>query len=180
MATCICGHDIGQITIATKGLCPKAQLMTRNRELDLQDIVDCAHEPELPVTENGAIIGYACRCGRYTPINGNTPDVEESLKRERRIQTMATKRTGVPCYDKAGEDEPLFVLRATDKFGPQVIRYWAALVVQGCEPDVEEPLKRGKFPTPEKVAQKVLGAHQCAETMEDWQERHPDKVKVPD
>ena len=47
--------------------------MTRNRELDLQDIVDCTHEPELPVTENGSIIGYACRCGRYTPINGSTP-----------------------------------------------------------------------------------------------------------
>jgi hypothetical protein len=47
--------------------------MTRNSELDLLDIVDCAHEPELPIAENGEIIGYACRCGRFQPIkNKNT------------------------------------------------------------------------------------------------------------
>jgi hypothetical protein len=37
---------------------------------------------------------------------------------------MATKRTGVKCYDKAGEDEPLFVLRAQDLSSPGVVLEW--------------------------------------------------------
>lgn len=82
---------------------------------------------------------------------------------------MATKRTGVPCYDKADADEPIFVLRSTDKFAPQVVRYWASLVVQGAG-----------LPTPDKTASKVLEAHDCADAMDDWQEDNPSKVKIPD
>lgn len=82
---------------------------------------------------------------------------------------MATKRAGDSCYNKAEDDEPIFVLRATDKFAPQVIRYWTALVVQGAG-----------LPTPDNTAEKVNGAHECANAMDDWQEEHPDKVKIPD
>lgn len=37
---------------------------------------------------------------------------------------MATKREGVACYDKADEDEPLFVLRAQDMSSPLVVLEW--------------------------------------------------------
>ena len=39
---------------------------------------------------------------------------------------MGTKRTGIPCYDKAGPDEKLFVLRGQDPATPDAIRAWAA------------------------------------------------------
>ena len=40
---------------------------------------------------------------------------------------MSTKRKGDSCYDKAGEDEPIFVLRAQDALASRVVRYWASL-----------------------------------------------------
>ena len=43
--------------------------MTRNYELDLRDIVDCAHEPELPIVEEGKVVGYVCRCGKTIYID---------------------------------------------------------------------------------------------------------------
>jgi hypothetical protein len=53
--------------------------MTKNYELDLRDIVDCAHEPETPIVSEGEIVGYVCRCGRFQPMkdkdtNENTND----------------------------------------------------------------------------------------------------------
>ena len=38
-----------------------------------------------------------------------------------------TKQDGVPCYDKAADDEPLFVLRAQDALAPEVVEHWAFL-----------------------------------------------------
>lgn len=43
---------------------------------------------------------------------------------------MATKNTGVPCYDKADPDEPLFVLRAQDLLAPVLVRAWAFMASQ--------------------------------------------------
>lgn len=37
---------------------------------------------------------------------------------------MGTKNTGIPCYDKAAPDEPLFVLRAQDCSSPEVVIEW--------------------------------------------------------
>lgn len=45
---------------------------------------------------------------------------------------VATKRRGVPCYDKADQDEPLFVLRAQDETSPQVILEWIKLNIDTC------------------------------------------------
>lgn len=42
---------------------------------------------------------------------------------------MATKRQGVRCYDNAGMDEPIFVLRAHDRAAPGTVRDWARRVV---------------------------------------------------
>lgn len=39
--------------------------MTRNSDLDLEDLVACDHEPETPVIDdNDNITGWLCRCGR--------------------------------------------------------------------------------------------------------------------
>jgi hypothetical protein len=38
--------------------------MTRNYELDCRDLFECTHEPETPISEDGEIVGWLCRCGR--------------------------------------------------------------------------------------------------------------------
>lgn len=74
---------------------------------------------------------------------------------------MATKNQGVACYDKAGPDEPLFVLRAQDIMAPELVRKWArGAVLIGVGED------------------KILEAFKVAEDMEKWQTAN--KKKVPD
>jgi hypothetical protein len=43
-----------------------------------------------------------------------------------RIKSTHTKLNN-PCLQKAADDEPIFVLRASDKSAPQVIGYWIQL-----------------------------------------------------
>ena len=38
--------------------------MTRNSDLDCEDLIGCDHEPETPIAEDGMIIGWLCRCGQ--------------------------------------------------------------------------------------------------------------------
>lgn len=79
------------------------------------------------------------------------------VPRESRVGEMATKREGVACYDKAGMDEPLFVLRAQDKLAAAVVRWWATLAAAGGT-------------KPEVVAE----ALKCAEQMDAWPfHKHP-------
>lgn len=72
---------------------------------------------------------------------------------------MATKTDGIPCYDKAGGDEPLFVLRAQDALAPEIVREWA---YRARAAGVNES--------------KVAEARACADEMEDWQIEHTKKV----
>lgn len=44
---------------------------------------------------------------------------------------MATKKTS-PCLLKAGEDEPIFVLRAQDFTSPQLILEWIKINFDTC------------------------------------------------
>lgn len=74
----------------------------------------------------------------------------------------ATKATGVPCYDKAANDEPLFVLCGGDPSAPAGIRAWA-----------DDAEKKGHRP------EKVAGARQDAEDVEAWQKANPDRVRTP-
>jgi hypothetical protein len=56
---------------------------------------------------------------------------------------MSTKRNGVACYDKAGEDEPLFVLRAQDRLSADLVRIWALRAEQGgTKPEIVEEARR--------------------------------------
>ena len=74
----------------------------------------------------------------------------------------STKETGVPCYDKAAPDEPLFVLRAADPCAAAAIRAWA-----------NEAKRAGHR------ASKVDGAMQDAIDFELWQNENPGRVKTP-
>lgn len=73
-----------------------------------------------------------------------------------------TKATGVPCYDKAPDDVPLFVLTATDPATPHAIREWAIAA---------EALGHRR--------EKVDGALEHAAEIEEWQRANPERVKVP-
>jgi hypothetical protein len=48
---------------------------------------------------------------------------------------MGTKRNGVPCYDKAGEDEELFTLRAQDESSPKTVLFWIGENFETCNED---------------------------------------------
>ncbi len=74
---------------------------------------------------------------------------------------MATKTEGVPCYDKAAPDEPVFVLRGQDVLAPEIIREWA--------------YRAQMLGTP--VA-KVVEAQALADKIEEWQIAN--QKKVPD
>ena len=41
---------------------------------------------------------------------------------------MSTKKQGVPCFDNAAPDEPIFVLRAQDRLAAATVRFWAQLM----------------------------------------------------
>lgn len=38
--------------------------MTRRSDLMCEDLFGCDHEPEVPVSEGGAVVEWMCRCGR--------------------------------------------------------------------------------------------------------------------
>lgn len=73
----------------------------------------------------------------------------------------STKNEGVSALEKAGEDEPLFVLRAQDKLAPEIVREWAYRAQ--CE---GAPLT------------KCDEARRIADAMEQWQIAN--RRKVPD
>jgi len=72
----------------------------------------------------------------------------------------STKQTGVPCYDKAADDEPIFVLRAADPSAPKAVRAWAFQ----AEMDGHR-------------REKIVGALQDAADMEAWQAANPEMVR---
>lgn len=73
---------------------------------------------------------------------------------------MGTKRNPgqYDAYAKAGEDEPIFTLRAKDPLAPQIIRRWANLV----EAEIAEETR-----PPFDIA-KVAEARKTADDMELW------------
>jgi hypothetical protein len=64
---------------------------------------------------------------------------------------MSTKKQGVPCFDNAAPDEPLFVLRAQDRLAAATVRFWAQLL----------EASRGN-------AALVKEARECANAMDKW------------
>jgi len=72
---------------------------------------------------------------------------------------VSTKRNGVPEYEKADLDEPLFVLRAQDRLAPQVVRLYALV----CTTHRVGP-------------EKVESVRGVADQMDAWQKLHPPKL----
>lgn len=62
---------------------------------------------------------------------------------------------GRGCLGKAADDEPVFVLRAADRSAPRAVREWARFAA-----------------TQECPEEKLQGALQLADAMEDWQRRN--------
>ncbi len=74
---------------------------------------------------------------------------------------MSTKRQGVPEYEKAELDEPVFVLRAQDQLAPEIVGLYALSAIRA------------------RVSQeKVSGVRKCESAMRAWQAIHG--CKVPD
>ena len=75
------------------------------------------------------------------------------------MATKAIERDDLnSCFNKAADNEPLFILRAQDRLAPQAVRVWAALLAS----------ESGS-------SQKVAEASALAEAMEKWPTR-----KLPD
>lgn len=55
--------------------------MTKNREIRLEDITHCDHSPELPISEDGEILYWICRCGRRVPTTPKKGSDEEAQGR---------------------------------------------------------------------------------------------------
>jgi len=51
--------------------------MTRNSDIRLEDITGCDHTPELPIVDDGAIVGWLCRCGREHPAGKQVKPKED-------------------------------------------------------------------------------------------------------
>jgi hypothetical protein len=68
-------------------------------------------------------------------------------------------------------DEPVFVLRAKDKFTPSVIKLWASLVAA--------PISKTESASEASQA-KARDAMRLVKQIRTWQEEHPERVKVPD
>lgn len=71
---------------------------------------------------------------------------------------MSTKREGVPEFEKADLDEPVFVLRAQDQLAPEVVQLYALhATMVGVK------------------SAKVESVRACAERMRKWQALHGSK-----
>lgn len=77
-------------------------------------------------------------------------------------QEIKAANEGKGCLGKAAPEESVFILRAQDKFAPQLVEAWAALVHQYYS----------------KETPKTTEARQLAQHMREWQKANI--VKVPD
>lgn len=89
---------------------------------------------------------------------------------------MATKQQELidGCFARAVDDEPLFVLKATDELAPEIVREWARRYLLSklhfVLTDLGEPIR-----TPEiHVArvQKYQEALELADQMDAWRKLH--------
>lgn len=51
--------------------------MTRHSDQKCEDIFGCKHEPETPISQDGEIVAWMCRCGRVHPIPEKGPEKKE-------------------------------------------------------------------------------------------------------
>ena len=82
---------------------------------------------------------------------------------------MATKRQELVdgCFARARDDEPLFVLRATDELAPELVREWARQY--RAQKAADPPTQRAEH---ERREAKYREALQLATEMERWYWQH--------
>jgi hypothetical protein len=85
----------------------------------------------------------------------------------REVLDLYSQGQGILC--RADDDEPVFILRAQDKFFVPLVRLWTELVAM----DTPQPVSPA-------VADKLMDAVAVANSGIDWQNAHPQRVKVPD
>ena len=86
---------------------------------------------------------------------------------------MATKNDPgeFDCYADAAPDEPIFILRATDRIAPKIVREWAAVYVATKRNGHEARGEPDRLT--EKEQRKFDEAMACAERMDAWRNRQP-------
>ena len=52
--------------------------MTRLRDLMCEDLFGCDHEPETPVSQDGEIVYWLCRCGQKKTYPKAEPPKEDT------------------------------------------------------------------------------------------------------
>jgi hypothetical protein len=86
---------------------------------------------------------------------------EESMATKREELEMAARGEG--CLGKADDDEPVFIIRAQNRFAPEIVFSWARWVwIAGA--DRESP--------------EIKEAEALFRQMEAWQITHSDRVKL--
>ena len=83
---------------------------------------------------------------------------------------MGTKSSpgAFDCYEDAGPDEPIFVLRSTDKSAPDTVRHWAH--TYALRKQMEAADSKGPGELTARQLEKVNEARECANEMERWRE----------
>ena len=84
---------------------------------------------------------------------------------------MATKNDPgeFDCYEKAGPNEPVFVLRARDPMAPGLVRDWARdyrYAKEAMNPHCDGLMT-------DRQVRKYQEALRCATAMEDWARENP-------
>ena len=93
---------------------------------------------------------------------------------------MATKANPgeFDCYAEAGDDEPIFILRATDGIAPDVIRYWADTYELYKQMQNGIAYHTGPLSLTERQQRKAKEARTCADAMDEWRKEQEGKDRT--
>lgn len=72
--------------------------MTRNSELNCEDLFGCDHRPETPISDNGQVTGWLCRCGREV----NAPPQRQESYRKLVMRTLREMSSEDTPYGRIG------------------------------------------------------------------------------
>lgn len=86
-------------------------------------------------------------------------------KEERRLASV-----GLGCLGKAADDEPVFILRAKDRFAPELVENWAALVERAISGTLSGTVAHNGSSV------KIKEARALAHTMRAWQALNTSKT----
>lgn len=86
-------------------------------------------------------------------------------------EIVAALAEGKGSLAKAADDEPVFILRAQDRFAPLVVEIWGRIVASHL-------IAEGRHDKLYAVGNKVDEAGLVADAMRGWQRRNT--MKVPD